>query len=485
MIPIHTEDCSVQGAPSFRETPERAVQLLARGFRENVWARQHPPKVPILVDAGLTLYLAPWYVNRIIPDYAIKNFKEIADVGSTPSVNVVVELGRPKTSLGWSGVLRFHMTQGAKPEPAYAITDWKAKPDVKGSASPVELDMASPTTLADFVDWTLQYYKAKHYMLVIWNHGQGWRFQAATSAELKAASKTQEVLSDFVEQGGDVKSYAELLDSSSPIGGFRSVSVDDDTGGVLFNNQIEKVLADRFAVGKRPSDPQKPCDPKKKECSLDVLGFDACLMSMIETAYAFRKSVDIMVGSEELEPAEGWDYREFLTNLTKTPSMNAEQVGKAAVDAYKKRYVNPNDLVTQSSVRVQSIQSVASSISDLATLMRADINNERNFIRLARINSKTYGTRYNFKTSIDLAAFLSKYKSTTKNPDIKLAIDTVLQDIKGSVAANWASPYFPASAADVVMEPVDHSGYQKGNSLFPVDFVRNEYWADFIADYLR
>ncbi len=46
---------------------------------------------------------------------------------------------------------------------------------------------------------------------------------------------------------------------------------------------------------------------------IDVLGLDACYMSMGEVAYEVRESVHYMIGAEGLEPAFGWPYRKILT----------------------------------------------------------------------------------------------------------------------------------------------------------------------------
>ena len=44
----------------------------------------------------------------------------------------------------------------------------------------------------------------------------------------------------------------------------------------------------------------------------DILGFDACFMSMGEVAVEVRQYADILVGAEGLEPAFGWPYRRLI-----------------------------------------------------------------------------------------------------------------------------------------------------------------------------
>ena len=38
-----------------------------------------------------------------------------------------------------------------------------------------EVNMGDGKALGDFITWGIQQYPAKRYMLVIWDHGQGWR----------------------------------------------------------------------------------------------------------------------------------------------------------------------------------------------------------------------------------------------------------------------------------------------------------------------
>lgn len=42
--------------------------------------------------------------------------------------------------------------------------------------------------------------------------------------------------------------------------------------------------------------------------TLDLLGFDACLMATYEVASTLAPYADYMVASEELEPGHGWNY---------------------------------------------------------------------------------------------------------------------------------------------------------------------------------
>lgn len=66
----------------------------------------------------------------------------------------------------------------------------------------------------------------------------------------------------------------------------------------------------------------------------DFIGFDACLMGTIETAYMLEPYADYMIGSEETEPAFGWDYTPWLNALGENPSIDTVQLGKIVVDSF-------------------------------------------------------------------------------------------------------------------------------------------------------
>ena len=109
-------------------------------------------------------------------------------------------------------------------------------------------DMGAAETLTAFLDFCAENYPADHYGLIFWDHGAGplWGY------------------------GSD-----ELFDSDA-----------------LLLSEMDSALAASAFSGKR----------------LDFVGFDACLMASAESMGVWSKYADYYVGSEELEPGNGWDY---------------------------------------------------------------------------------------------------------------------------------------------------------------------------------
>jgi hypothetical protein len=66
----------------------------------------------------------------------------------------------------------------------------------------------------------------------------------------------------------------------------------------------------------------------------DIVGFDACLMATIETAYMLEPYADYLVASEETEPGAGWDYTPWLDTLGADTSLDSVDLGASIVDSF-------------------------------------------------------------------------------------------------------------------------------------------------------
>ena len=66
----------------------------------------------------------------------------------------------------------------------------------------------------------------------------------------------------------------------------------------------------------------------------DFIGFDACLMGTLETANMLAPHAKYMIGSQELEPGTGWDYKAIGNCLAAEPAADALTLGKAICDGF-------------------------------------------------------------------------------------------------------------------------------------------------------
>jgi hypothetical protein len=197
-----------------------------------------------------------------------------------------------------------------------------------------ELDMSDPATLQNFVSDSVSAYPADHYALILWDHGQGWK-----SASQTAVNKS--IFNDF--DNGNYSSFTP-------------------------NYYVAIALADAQL---------------KSGAKLDILGIDACEMSVIEAAYEFRNAADIYVASQEVVSVDGWDYKDLLTRLVNKPRMTPVELSKAMVESFKNYYTNSSYTdqtlaalalnKKYSSDGVSDIVTLAQSVNDLALRLTADM----------------------------------------------------------------------------------------------------------------
>ena len=113
-------------------------------------------------DWTVMVYMA----GNTLEDYGIQDFLEMAKVGSNSRVHVVVQFDRTAggdASFGnWTDTRRGLIHAGDKPNALWGN-------------SIGEVDMGSANTLKNFVDWGTSSYKADHYALVMWGHGDGFQ----------------------------------------------------------------------------------------------------------------------------------------------------------------------------------------------------------------------------------------------------------------------------------------------------------------------
>ena len=308
-----------------------------------------------------------------LEDAGIADFLEMAKVGSSADVNVVVQMDRAAgydtTNGNWTTCKRFYMTKGIKPIAADQLSDIG------------EVNMGAGKTLTTFINWVKDNYPADHYALVLWNHGGGWRDHSLSRAPLERAC---------------------CWDDSSPNG--------DDC---LYTKELREAVA-------ASSIPQ-----------FDLIGFDACLMGHVEVAYEMKsviKSDGVMIGSEETEPGDGWTYDKLLSQLN--GNSTAEDLGKAIVDTYGAHY-GAAAPCTQACSRQSKVQNVADKLNAFADAMND--NSKLTLIQKARKSMRAFAESDGYY-GIDLYKFADLVGSSvpdlkSKTDDVRAAIDAAMVDI--------------------------------------------------------
>ena len=66
----------------------------------------------------------------------------------------------------------------------------------------------------------------------------------------------------------------------------------------------------------------------------DIIGFDTCLSACIEIDKAIAPYGKYVVSSEEVEPGDGWNYKDFIAFMCSNPDSTTTAIGTHIVDSY-------------------------------------------------------------------------------------------------------------------------------------------------------
>ena len=159
-------------------------------------------------------------------------------------------------------------------------------------------NMGEAKTLHEFLHFGIQNYPAENMGLIFWNHGGG--------------SISGVCFDDFYD------------------------------GDSLFLKEIDAALYSVY---------------DEMTCPFEFIGFDACLMSTVETAAVLASHARYMVASEETEPGYGWDYTAIGNSMAANPNESGADLGKVICDSFYEscRDVDSEDGATLSVIDLSKV----------------------------------------------------------------------------------------------------------------------------------
>ena len=345
----------------------------------------------------------------------INDINEMEIIGSSSNVNIVVQADRIPgydiSNSNWTTTRRYYITQDSNP-----ILINSEFNDLG------ELNMGDPDTLVDFASWAVTKYPAKKYLMVIWNHGGGFR----------SLSLTKGIAQDDTS-GKDIITMSELEDALSAIS---------------------------VQMGK----------------NIDIVGMDACSMAMIEVAYQIKDSADILVTSEELEPGDGWPYDTILAQLAANPTMSPTQLAIDIVDKYIFSY--PFKQVTQSAIDLSYMDDLAGQLSSMADSIMSDTLTSKDAYLNAAYSSQHYSDYYH--DFIDLYDFCNKVYYYSNSFEVK-AIALIIQQTLSNFAvinSGYNGESVSGSKGLSIYFPL-YKEYDSGN-YGNTNFARDTFWNEML-----
>ncbi len=127
-----------------------------------------------------------------------------------------------------------------------------------------ELNMASPKILRNFVEYTKENYISDYYALIIWGHGNGWRFDSNE---------------DYMEDIPKTRSFA----------------YDEENGSYMGVTELGDALTG---------------------LNLDCIVFDTCFGAVFECFYELKDCSTYLAGSPDSISSKGMDYTRLLDTFS-------------------------------------------------------------------------------------------------------------------------------------------------------------------------
>ena len=367
---------------------------------------------------------------------SIANLKEMLQVGSTDRVQVIVLCDRSPKS---------EPKDQYTDEAVGGLPDWAGtrllrvqQGRLQSVADWGHANMGDPQTLRRFVETTAALYPAEHYGLILEDHGSGWS----------------------------------------------SLCVDETSGDKALTLRDLRAALLPFA---------------QTYGRFDLVGIDACLMASVETAQAVAPVAHLLVASEELAPARGWNYDAFLKALTARPDMDALALARSIVDLYtihfnqdKERDGGASSMAATLSVldldRLGLLQDALTTLADRSAMALHGGHAQWVQVAQARARAEEYGvsgegseSNEEMRDVIDLAQHLSHADA----PGLADAAQRVEACAKKVVRYGMRGPCRPHSSGISVYFPIKGIRIaEPGGAAYLRDtFARESRWADFLALY--
>ena len=275
-------------------------------------------------------------------------------------------------------------------------------------------------------------------------------------------------------------SYLELI---NPLPDPRGLCFDDSTGHYISNQGLEYAL-------------HTICNECLDGKKFDIIGFDACLMSMVEIGNIVRDYADFMVGSQEVELALGWRYDSILTKAAQQ-KIPINSFAQHIVTMYRDMYHKVTKDYTQSAVALELLPQLEANIDTVAKLLLDALKLEKsNTVReaLKASRHRLYCTQFVEQSFVDLHHFYTnvmnnmnrfQYNNVRSGKQIQTDLTKALQQgislIQHIVIANAVGSGLANARGISIYFPEQriHGSYAH------TKFARTNNWGNFLAQYIQ
>lgn len=284
-------------------------------------------------------------------------------------------------------------------------------------------NMADAATLREFINYGYMNYDAGYYDLVLWNHG-----------------------------GGAVLGYG--ADENYDYDTLSVAEINDALKGTKLVAEGEK---------------------------FEWIGFDACLMGMLEVADMTADYADYLIASEEVEAGAGWDYG-CLKTLSDGKHFEGEEAADVIITAYSKFYEEQQQYTpdyTLSCLDLSKTDVVVESLEQFVNTAAVELQ-DGGYSKIARMRdrTKTFGkvSQDSFYDTVDLYDLADKmmHLYPEEAEQVQSAVQEMVVCQRSNVRdAHGVAVYFPYSNkeyAQMFMAAYSEIGFSETYTSFLTSF---------------
>lgn len=353
---------------------------------------------------------------------SMRDLTEMKSVGSSAELDIVAQIDR-------RGAFAWENPDEVKQLNTQRIRILRSGLDIIEDLG--ETNTGDPGVLNSFASWTRSLNGNRTY-LILWNHGGGVKDDAI-----------------YGKFGRQMK--RPFFHGNDPLDdNLRWVLCDDTARDFLDGRELQQALS---------------CG-----AVFDIVGFDACMMAMLEIAYQVRSSAAVVVGSQEVEPTSGWPYGVILNRLSQEIQATPSDVAKCIVSCYAECYRNTEKRTTLSALAADRFSSVCQHTNVLAQR----VLEEYAVCELGLTRMAKNVLRFRDGDYVDLSHLAHLCKEKLQIPSVSDAADRLSESIESCVItaahtgaglenAHGISIYFPLQAPNPVV----------GTRYRELDFVRD------------
>lgn len=295
------------------------------------------------------------------------------------------------------------------------------------------IDSGNWHELVDLFKLAQEKFPAQKYMVTVWNHGNGWE-----KSNLVANSE-------------------------------KGIAYDDHSKNNITTKQLGLALKEIAALrGKK----------------VELFATDACLMQMVEVAYEFRDQVELFAASEEVEPGQGWPYKEILAAITQKPEMTPMEFGatisRLYVDSYRKG-IQEGDLATFSVISVPELKNAIETLPNFV-----DAFSNLGSLRPRLFENIKFAQSYDSPEYVDLLDFFANIRQVVVKTPAALDALNITEAAFAKVVkfeAHWGDDVRKSKGISIWLpkEKIPEGFLEDYKTL---DFEQRVNWTKFIDSYL-